>query len=406
MREKTPAAAPRRRRASMLRRTQEVDESALRYYASMRQTERVEAETLPPPAAAIPSWKPPGDLYRTVEPGGGDEEELWALFSLDKIAELHTAIEERKDAQPGWRPSRDLAAQAGAQGDAAQDRDLRWSIRSETEALFEFIKSTSLKPDELDLDVQWMLAEAYAKAKQMHEARAIYPVDPCGSAKPERAHRDDPEGDGGAADVAGRAAARLASRMRAPNSRRSGRTSRVRASAPFCKTIARDEVPAADVAELQVRRSRRRRPERSRPARLVRVQAQQLPEALELFKARAREGRRRDDRARPRALADAHRHAARSRRSRLRLARAAGAQCDPVHRHAGRGSHPRSAGDDRDRAAGALRPRRRCRTSSGEGAQALAWYAYNSCQFDIGAAMVRARDGLVSRKPRPRWAMR
>jgi tetratricopeptide (TPR) repeat protein len=150
---------------------EEVDESALRYYASLRQTERVEAETRRL-QRLYPGWKPPGDLYRTVEPGGADEEELWTLFSLDRLEELHAAIERRKEVQPGWKPSRDLSMKFAR-------KELRLKIvslirRGESEVLFEFMKTASHQPDDIDLDVQWMLAETYAKAKQTQEARAIF----------------------------------------------------------------------------------------------------------------------------------------------------------------------------------------------------------------------------------------
>lgn len=157
----SPATAP----------AEEVDESALRYYASLRQTDRVEAETQRL-RRLYPHWQPPGDLYRAVEPGGAEEEELWALFALDKITELRTAIEDRKAQQPGWKPSRDLSGKLARK--ELRHKMISLSSKSETETLIAFVKSTAMRPEELDLDMQWLLAETYAKAKQTQEALALY----------------------------------------------------------------------------------------------------------------------------------------------------------------------------------------------------------------------------------------
>ena len=84
------------------------DETALRYYAGLNQKMRVNAE-----AARLkklyPHWRPPEDLYEPVPASGEDEQGLWDLFGADKIDELRVAISERERAEPGWKPSAELA---------------------------------------------------------------------------------------------------------------------------------------------------------------------------------------------------------------------------------------------------------------------------------------------------------
>ncbi len=121
---------------------------------------------------------------------------------------------------------------------------------------------------------------------------------------------------------------------------------------------------------------------------LVRLQAQRLGRGPVLVQARHRPGRRRDGGARPRPYPAAPRPAPGGGGRGLCLARAAGEQRAPVHRHPGARPDP---GDPP-----AIEPERLRRyaevtaaTASGEGAQALAWYAYNTCQFDAALAWFR-----------------
>ena len=83
-----------------------VDETALRYYAATKDSARVELE-IRRLKRLSPRWDPPADLWST-ELGRGDEDDLWELFSADRLDELQVAIAARTAVQPSWKPSRDL----------------------------------------------------------------------------------------------------------------------------------------------------------------------------------------------------------------------------------------------------------------------------------------------------------
>lgn len=84
---------------------EDVDVTALRYYASQRNMERVGAETRRL-QSLYPGWEPPADLF--AEPSTIDEQPLWDLFGAGKYLEERARIHELKEANPGWVPSADL----------------------------------------------------------------------------------------------------------------------------------------------------------------------------------------------------------------------------------------------------------------------------------------------------------
>lgn len=145
------------------------DDHALRYYASLKQMARVNAE-LTRLRRLYPSYEPPADLYETPAAGGVDEEPLWALYSADRIDELKAAIAAKQRETPGWKPSADLAKKL-------RRKELRLKIGSFWKAekfldLVDYIKGENLDVNDLseDVDVLWTIAEAYARAKQNDDA--------------------------------------------------------------------------------------------------------------------------------------------------------------------------------------------------------------------------------------------
>ncbi|BAT59602.1 hypothetical protein GJW-30_1_02135 [Variibacter gotjawalensis] len=355
---------------------EDVDESALRYYASMRQTERVEVETRRL-QRLHPGWRPPADLYRTVEPGGGDEDELWALFSLDKIAELHNAIEERKQVQPGWKPSRDLLTKLAR-------KELRIKILSlvaqnDSEVLFAFIKSASLQASELDVDVQWMLAETYAKAKQIQEARKIYDIILASAKAEDRV-----------ATIQKAMAALPMSQVEGlmatlPNPRSELAAiwpdiTRARISA-YLQEDRNDEVPPADVAEVYKTVAKASDPGDAGLLAWYAFRRAQYPDALEMFKLALERG---GDAMIAHGLA----HTLLRLGMRREAEEVAYAWREPLVHNAILFVDILAEDLTREIPV-AIETERLSRYGrvvmqgeSGEGAQALAWYAYNSCQFD------------------------
>ena len=150
---------------------QAVDESALRYYGSMRQTDRVNAE-IRRLQRLYPDWKVPDDIYRAADPSAGDEEELWALFGRDLMPELDQAIKARMASQPGWRPSNDLSNKIARK--EFRLKILALANKGSYSDIVSAVQGQKLTPQNVDVDVLWAIADAYAKTKRMPEALAIY----------------------------------------------------------------------------------------------------------------------------------------------------------------------------------------------------------------------------------------
>jgi tetratricopeptide (TPR) repeat protein len=148
-----------------------VDESALRYYASLRQTARVEAETRRL-QRLHPGWKIPDDLY-AVTPGGIDEAPLWDLFAADRLDDLRAAIDARRAADPGWRLSDDFARKL-------QRKEVRAKIMAgaKTGRWLDVANLVTAEDpaaiDEKDVEALWTVAAAYAQTSQPGKAVAVY----------------------------------------------------------------------------------------------------------------------------------------------------------------------------------------------------------------------------------------
>jgi cellulose synthase operon protein C len=143
------------------------DDFALRYYASLKQTARVNTE-LARLHTLYPNYEPPADLYEAPASGVIDEEPFWALFSADKIGELKEAIASKERELPGWKPSADLASKL-------RRKELRLKISTLWKAdkiqdLMDYLKGEDVAELADDVDVQWMIAEAYAAARQNEDA--------------------------------------------------------------------------------------------------------------------------------------------------------------------------------------------------------------------------------------------
>ena len=145
------------------------DESALRYYVALNQTNRanVEIQRL---ARLYPGWVPPVDLF-DMDMSSRDEDVLWDLFSAEKLTELRAAIEARKRDDPGWQPSKDLVTKL-------RRKELRMRISSfwkdgRWQDLVDYIKNDGYDED-TDVDLLWTVAEAYGRTKQVGNAVGVY----------------------------------------------------------------------------------------------------------------------------------------------------------------------------------------------------------------------------------------
>ena len=148
-----------------------VDESALRYYASLNQRERVKVETARL-RKLYPEWSAPDDLYSAINLGGEDESAFWDLFAADRMTELRNAIAARQRAELGWKPSADLSRKI-------RSKELRRAIlelwkAGKTDELIALVKQESYGGDDADVDILWTIAEAYARQKQIADAVASF----------------------------------------------------------------------------------------------------------------------------------------------------------------------------------------------------------------------------------------
>lgn len=154
----------------------QVDESALRYFASQGDTRRVNAE-IARLRALYPNWNPPSDLSQLSSRGGGVPvdpivERLWNLYKEDRIAEVRAAIAERQSADSNWKPPEELltaleSVEARRRLTNASDSD-QWrtvlSVATETPSLLTCT----------NVDVMWRVAEAFARTDQLPRSRDVY----------------------------------------------------------------------------------------------------------------------------------------------------------------------------------------------------------------------------------------
>ena len=148
---------------------QDVDESALRYYAAQGQAQRVEAEARRL-SEMNPGWSMPEDIWSARLPMG-DEEPLWALFTAGDLDRLKRAIAQRQTAEPGWLPSDDLLRKL-------KFKELREVILGKA-AKSQWFHICDLAAEQLkrgisnDAELSWIVAEGYARCDRKAEAKAI-----------------------------------------------------------------------------------------------------------------------------------------------------------------------------------------------------------------------------------------
>lgn len=143
-----------------------VDESALRYYASRKQKERVEVE-IRRLQRIDRDWRPPADLW-TARPSSENENELWELFASDNLEGLRKAFEARRAREPGWTPSTDLANKFRRKElrkeIVANKLKGRWAEAAAAADRGDFEADTG------DVEILWDIAESYARTKRPEDA--------------------------------------------------------------------------------------------------------------------------------------------------------------------------------------------------------------------------------------------
>jgi tetratricopeptide (TPR) repeat protein len=153
----------------------QVDESALRYFASQGDTRRVDAE-IARLRALYPNWAPPTDLSQLsagpVVVRDPLVDRLWTLYTEDKIAEIRAAIAERQASDPQWKPPQELLA--AVEGNEARRRLVNASDSGQWRTVLSVATEAPNLLTCANVDVLWRVAEAYAKTDQLNRARDAY----------------------------------------------------------------------------------------------------------------------------------------------------------------------------------------------------------------------------------------
>ena len=149
---------------------QRIDETALRYYASLGRRDRVEAE-MHRLAKLDPAWHAPADLYNTHK-GRDDEGPLWALYQQNRLADIERAVALRQVAEPGWKPSDDLQAKIRAK--VLRAKVMALAKAEQWHAIVESFRASGIGWAKNDAEALWVVAEAYAHENDCSEAYIVY----------------------------------------------------------------------------------------------------------------------------------------------------------------------------------------------------------------------------------------
>ena len=147
-----------------------VDEGALRYYASLHNTARVNAE-IKRLKALHPNWTAPINLYSTAG-AGNDEQPFWDLLAADRYDELHAAIALRIKNEPGWRPSRDLTTKI-ARKEAIRALTAESNVAHWTRVL-DIVDEDPTVLHCAHMDSDWRIADAFLNVGMASRALEIY----------------------------------------------------------------------------------------------------------------------------------------------------------------------------------------------------------------------------------------
>ena len=149
-----------------------VDDGALRYYAQQGQKERVAVE-LRHLQATHPGYIAPADLYKPASGDGSPEDQpLWDLFGAGKFDELKAGIAARMAEDSGWQAPADLVLKIRLK--ETRNKMLTLSGDGQWKKLIQIAKEDPAALDVGDIELMWALAESYAHAKQHPEALGIF----------------------------------------------------------------------------------------------------------------------------------------------------------------------------------------------------------------------------------------
>lgn len=148
-----------------------VDESALRYFAARGDTARLNAE-IARLRALYPTWTPPENPLAVPVNEDRQLEEMWALYSQSRYADVRAAIARRQKEDPQWTPPADLVERL----DVAEKRAalVAASNAGKSEEVVRIGAETPSLLTCSDADVLWRVAEAFVKTGRVQRAKDAY----------------------------------------------------------------------------------------------------------------------------------------------------------------------------------------------------------------------------------------
>ena len=147
-----------------------VDESALRYYASLHNFARANAE-IKRLKALHPNWTPPTNIYSSAG-AGADEQAFWDMLAADRLEELRSAMALKERKQPGWKPSRDLVTKIERKA-AIEELTRKSNEKKPAEALAVADRDPSVLHCAY-MDANWRIADAFLDVGLPKRAFEIY----------------------------------------------------------------------------------------------------------------------------------------------------------------------------------------------------------------------------------------
>lgn len=148
-----------------------VDESALRFFASRGDSQRLEAE-IARLRALYPGWQPPQDLFSLTPDQDPDVARMWQLYSEGKFSDIRAAIAQRQATSPDWKPPAELLTRLD-EGEAAR----RLVNASEAKQWGTVLRIATDTPGMLvcaNMDVLWRVAEAFVRTNAANRAQDLY----------------------------------------------------------------------------------------------------------------------------------------------------------------------------------------------------------------------------------------
>ncbi len=149
-----------------------IDDSALRYYAQHHQMDRVKIE-LKRLQALYPGYKIPKDAFAPVADAGGPEDQpLWDLFGADKLDELEARIKQHEHSDPSWHPPLLLVTKLHVK--MMRAKILAMYKAAKWDNLLALAKTDPSAFSTKDLDLMWKVAAAAANAHKMQQSLSLY----------------------------------------------------------------------------------------------------------------------------------------------------------------------------------------------------------------------------------------